>query len=260
MGEPTRICPRCRPEQVLSAVDTPAGPTTDFCPACWGVFFDPGELHEFAGLEDGVDLLAEGKERGPGPACPGCQEGATEVEWPPGSELLIDVCPKGGVWLDGGEMGRLRALVSDKGEASWHSPDDSGQFVPVRTAPSEGIEKTSRLWIVYSAIIIFVAQVAVLGIVRIMTGLHLASDADVMSNRGQVALAGVVGFLVGGWISGRLSPGHTVLEPVIASIPTLFVFALVFGAGFTPLWMVLMLGVGVVLVMVAAVLGERMQP
>jgi len=224
------------------------------------VFFDPGELHAFAGLDADVDLLAEGKARGPGPACPGCQEGTTEVVWPPDSELHIDVCPRGGVWLDGGETGQLRALVGGKDAEAWHSPDDTGQHVPVRTAVAAGLEGTDRLWILYSAIIIFFAQVAALGVLRISTGLDLAADEEVMSHRGQMALASVLGFLAGGWTSGRLSPGHTVVEPAIASIPTLLIFAWLFQAGFTLPGVAMVLGVGVVLVMLAALVGERMQP
>lgn len=258
----SRICPRCELE--LRALETPRGPTTDYCQRCGGVFFDPGELVAFVGLDEATDFVHEGEELGPGPPCPGCGQGMTERSWPPGSGLLIDVCPRGGVWLDGGETARMRKeLVVMEREGLWEEAagegDAASHQVPVR--PLSAIAREgNRRWFFTSVVVVFSTQVVALGALRGLEALAVLSDQEAWSSPVQLSVAALLGFFVGGLLSGRISSGFTIWEPAAAAVPACVVFALVFHAPFGVLGLVGLLGAGVFLSLAGAALGERLQP
>lgn len=258
----TRTCPRC--ELDLRALETPSGPTTDYCERCGGVFFDPGELVAFVGLDEGTDFVHEGEVLGPGPACPGCGQGMEERAWPPGSQLLVDVCPRGGVWLDGGEAARMRKeLAVQEHEGAWTEvagAAESGPLeVPVRPL---GVlaRQSDRRWFLTSAVVVFLTQVAALGALRALEALAVLSDEAAWSSPVQLSVAALLGFFVGGLVSGRISSGFTVWEPAAAAVPACLLFALVFHAPFSVLGLLGLLGTGVLLSLGGAALGERLQP
>ncbi len=256
-----RTCPRCDPPHPLRAVDTSEGPTTDFCSGCGGIFFDPGELQEFVGVDRSLDPRVIGERVGPGPVCPGCGEGMSEIRWPRDSELHIDVCSSGGAWLDRGELGRLRRSfrIADQADHWGQVVDDEGETLAVPMRIKALAEKGDRSWFFGSVVVVFLAQVVALGGLRVFEGLALAGDRAVWTDPMQLAVASVVGFFVGGALAGRMSAGFTIWEPAAAAVPACVVFALVFHAPFSALGLVGMLGAGVCLTLAGAVLGERLQ-
>ncbi len=90
------------------------------CPACEGIWLDPGELNTIqercdipaADLED-VDVIADAYEMArqkmlPGVACPRCALALEAAEYAYCSRILIDRCAKcGGIWLDAEELDAL---------------------------------------------------------------------------------------------------------------------------------------------------------
>lgn len=114
-------------------------------------------------------------------------------------------------------------------------------------------------WIGLSAAIILVCQAALLGVVRALESFELLVDHDVLSEPVQLGIAMVLGFALGGFLSGRLSEGFTIWEPAVATVPAAAVFALLFSASFSPLALGALLVLGVVVGLVAATLGERAQ-
>ena len=127
-------CPRCTTN--LTAMDTPLGPTVDFCPSCHGIWFDPGEVESFLTLGDSLPGLetipAEAGK--PGPSCPSCEGKMAELEYPPGEALHLDLCEGcGGVWLDRGEVEALRKAVESAAKRRQGPP--GFVFTPVREDP-----------------------------------------------------------------------------------------------------------------------------
>ena len=84
----------------------------------------------------------------------------------------------------------------------------------------------------------------------------VSQESDSDSSNLVTALTGLA-FFLGGIMSGWKSPGHTVLEPVIAVVPSTLIFALIFPGFFSMGQIATMLGVGLVMAVVGSMLGER---
>jgi Zn-finger nucleic acid-binding protein len=118
--ESERICPRC--EEPLESIKIKAGHDfeLDRCRTCLGIFFDLSELEDLLrtdNLERGridfsrFDVLAEDNTREDWPVgyirCPVCREMMNRRSYGPRSGVVADSCKNHGIWLDGGELGKL---------------------------------------------------------------------------------------------------------------------------------------------------------
>ncbi|MBI5439820.1 MAG: zf-TFIIB domain-containing protein [Deltaproteobacteria bacterium] len=116
--ESSRLCPRCG--VALQTVDLRLEGTflIERCPACFGLFFDPGELEA---LLDGsirnaftidygrLEALSESRasEVVRYGKCPVCGTFMNRVGFGSRSGVVVDQCKRHGVWLDAGELRRL---------------------------------------------------------------------------------------------------------------------------------------------------------
>jgi Zn-finger nucleic acid-binding protein len=97
---------------------TDEGVEIDICPLTKGIWLDLGELAAFTGLEADLpyfkDAVSHSRETlWPSPSAP-CK--LREIRFHPEHEVVIDYCPQsGGIWLDPGELDKLRTIASDIG-------------------------------------------------------------------------------------------------------------------------------------------------
>lgn len=93
-------CPGCQAPLETRRLDD--GIDVDFCPSCYGVWYDVSDL--------AVDLPLDATQAS-GRLCP--RDGAGLLEGKvTGSEVVADRCPTcGGVWLDAGEVQKLRQAL-----------------------------------------------------------------------------------------------------------------------------------------------------
>ncbi len=114
-------CPRCK---LTLQRESYEGNRVDVCGACWGVWLDPGELEKIL-LSKRYTFSPEEKKsavegRGTGPtspiSCPQCSTRMDRVYLDPAYYLVIDRCPRHGVWLDGGEIKKVQALAETSAE------------------------------------------------------------------------------------------------------------------------------------------------
>ncbi len=122
-GESSRDCPRCR--KALTAVLLQVGAEAveiDRCVACYGLFFDPGEIEsvldaiETRAVEvDHRQLLTLIEQETPTGdfeqvayvPCPDCGQLMHRRQFGQQSGVIVDTCRDHGLWLDGGELRRL---------------------------------------------------------------------------------------------------------------------------------------------------------
>lgn len=104
-------CPKCRTGALVptrvQAVEV------DQCPQCRGIWFDEQELgHLLAAKPGDLKPLTRGNDAGTDyvtGACPRDGKGLLRVRSARDPQIVVDVCPHcRGIWLDGGEFGRLR--------------------------------------------------------------------------------------------------------------------------------------------------------
>ncbi len=108
------ICPTCKSTMIVVEYKKIE---LDYCPECYGVWFDSGELELFLdslNLEKRDQFISnllsapEAKTAEKKRRCPICAQrmGKTVVGERP--SILIDVCRRSdGLWFDGGEIGEL---------------------------------------------------------------------------------------------------------------------------------------------------------
>ena len=112
-------CPRCKLPFVR---DTYEGVEVDICRECWGVWLDTGELetilrsHEFQLSPEEKKLALAGRSaRINAPhtpvACPRCSVRMERLFLDPDVYLVIDRCPRHGIWLDTGEIKAIQAMA-----------------------------------------------------------------------------------------------------------------------------------------------------
>jgi Zn-finger nucleic acid-binding protein len=259
-------CPRC--QHALDVVDDDAGLTVDFCPGCGGIFFDEGEFQAFYGLSKeptpsagdlcNITLL-----------CPRCEARMVEWDHGDGEPLLIDHCTScRGLWVDRGEGARLRDLLRARGPATGPTrfrevphPDGPGDpepwYVPILQAPVQDSSLQWK-WILGGVALTVLVQISLIGVARFWLLQDALQEAPGTARNVELtALAGLMGFPIGGWLVGRNSRGHTVLEPMIAAVPASLLFAWFFHQEVGPALTIGLMMVGTVLALVAAGIAEQ---
>jgi Zn-finger nucleic acid-binding protein len=101
------LCPKCSGIELVTH-EIAGGVTVDFCNSCQGLWFEKGEVGQYARFSSDIpnlkQVVAEGKKTGcTCPQCSGVQ--LVEIPYSPDSSLLIDYCEQcKGTWFDGGEL------------------------------------------------------------------------------------------------------------------------------------------------------------
>jgi hypothetical protein len=112
-------CPRCKLALVR---DTYEGVAVDLCRECWGVWLDTGELEtilesqEIHFSPEEKKLVLEGRHARihashTPVACPKCSVRMERLFLDPEVYLVIDRCPRHGIWLDTGEIKTIQAMA-----------------------------------------------------------------------------------------------------------------------------------------------------
>lgn len=113
-------CPACKHELVVVERE---GIEVDWCVHCHGIWFDVGEL-ELLAEKAGIDIdhgligkMAVSKEARR--RCPRCRRKMEKASPESDASLLLDRCPRHGLWFDAGELGALlRGLEKDAAGAA----------------------------------------------------------------------------------------------------------------------------------------------
>jgi membrane associated rhomboid family serine protease len=107
------------------------GVTIDVCPGCRGIWLDPGELAFLLGADEDLPSLPESMSTGTRflqtstYICPRCQGGFDTFEYAPGTDLFIDRCKEcKGIWLDSGELKKIRDITARRKMLGLDSPAD----------------------------------------------------------------------------------------------------------------------------------------
>jgi membrane associated rhomboid family serine protease len=110
------ICPKCYTD--LNQV-THRDVTVDLCPGCMGLWLDPGELAQIRGAREDIPSASNAvasaihQEEISTYICPRCEGAFETFEYTPGSGLYIDRCQDcQGIWLDAGELKKIKSLTS----------------------------------------------------------------------------------------------------------------------------------------------------
>ena len=151
-------CPACGNELTQVKAD---GVTIDVCQGgCGGLWFDAFELRRFdePGEEEGQILLDIEKDasvrvdRARRYHCPACGDVVLMRHfWSPKREIEVDECPKcGGMWLDTGELGAIRAQFEsevDRRRAVDRFIDEEfgATFEHLRNRSGGGLAKARRI-------------------------------------------------------------------------------------------------------------------
>jgi len=140
-------CPQCATALVLME-GTPSRRTVRACMSCRGIFFNPADFRVF--LEHPVNTEPGGMPEPEALAqamtyrnCPVCSEAMTPLTLT-GSRALLDICRNHGIWLDAGELTRLRQWWRSEGRKN---PGPLDRLVQV---PKEGAGLVSAAPIVAS--------------------------------------------------------------------------------------------------------------
>jgi len=125
MKQRNLICPACGNTLTEEDID---GLKVDICRGgCAGIWFDRGELENVDEKNERKGLVLLDIEKNPATAvdygktrtCPTCNP---QVEmrkhfWSVKAEVELDECDRcGGIWMDGGELAKIRSLYEDEGE------------------------------------------------------------------------------------------------------------------------------------------------
>lgn len=185
-------CPRCAcPMDVTQAK---RGLFVDHCGRCGGTWYDAGEFEQSFHVEGALNVQGEGTRKVRSVPCPRCEHGLVEMNWPPGSGVRIDACPKcAGMWLDAGEAPRIqRALrnsgrITDVSEPSGPAPQrarvtdvvDTTIHELVDTVKSSGFEPGRAA---LAGVLMLVAQGALLGVFQAVRLLRMMGDSSVSAD------------------------------------------------------------------------------
>ena len=115
------ICPACKSSMIVvehKKIEL------DYCPRCYGVWFDSGELELFLdshSLENRDQFISnllnapEGKTPEKKRRCPICAQRMKKTIVGEKPSMLIDICRRSdGMWFDGGEIGQLIKQFPEK--------------------------------------------------------------------------------------------------------------------------------------------------
>ena|ERR1051326_8416673 len=103
-------CPKCANSELVAVISEEGFPL-DYCPACFGIWFDQGETAQHFDLEQDVpDISASLKNaRKTGLICPRCQKELEEILYDEKADLLLDRCEScHGLWFDCQETEKLQ--------------------------------------------------------------------------------------------------------------------------------------------------------
>ena len=148
-----RPCPRCG--TLLHTIDIAAegGFEIDRCAKCLGIFFDPGELGSLVDVsvsqvhridhdkmtalieeEGGVEAEVKYVKR------PVCRELMNRRSYGARSGVVADTCKTHGIWLDGGELGRILKWVKAGGLLHDARRKDEDKRTEQRNSRVKGVE------------------------------------------------------------------------------------------------------------------------
>jgi Zn-finger nucleic acid-binding protein len=252
-------CPRC--DGSLAPLRAAGRLEVDYCQDCGGVWYDAGEFAAFYNLFGEMSVLTEGADHSQGVTCPRCKIATVEVTYPPNSGIRVDTCPScEGLWLDKGEVSDLRERVRALQEAAGLLDLTAPQAEAPKEEASEETPPFQWQWAVLGFVIILVAQVVLAGLLSLSAALTEVGDQEAALSAGtRAAISALLGYPVGGFLIGRLSPGFTVIEPAAAAIPAGVIFWLRFGQDVGLLLMIVLVVAGVVLSVLGAAGGETRQ-
>ena len=116
----TPECPRCK---VSLTVHFKSGEEYDICPKCGGLWLDRGEFRLFTREYDvyrkdddkGEYLREPSKDPLEYIPCVRCGKLMNRKNFAKLSGLILDECGTHGVWLDSGELGKIRHFIADGG-------------------------------------------------------------------------------------------------------------------------------------------------
>jgi Zn-finger nucleic acid-binding protein len=141
-------CPKCNSGELAKARSASTGVTVDHCAQCRGMWCDRAELERMLNVvvrDLDVPRRAELSTK----KCPSC--GIRLHAYPyRGTLVTVDACPKClGIWLDGGELQRLRErrgfIKKDVGTArntSQHSRPSPDEAPPPKAPRPKGAKNT----------------------------------------------------------------------------------------------------------------------
>jgi len=150
-GPPSEhICPRCNVNLHTVDLGMGGGLVIERCDKCLGIFFDPGEVealldrsvaHVYEVDFERMNILIEKEAMVDSwPVeyikCPVCQTRMNRKSYGARSGVIVDKCKAHGVWLDGGELGKL--LRWSKAGGRLH--DEAG-----RAEQAREVERNRRL-------------------------------------------------------------------------------------------------------------------
>jgi Zn-finger nucleic acid-binding protein len=130
------ICPACKSPMIVVEYKQIE---LDYCPRCYGAWFDAGELELFLEslqLEKRESFVskilgaAEVKTAEKKRRCPICTQKMRKVHIGGKPNILIDVCPgSDGLWFDGGEIAELVKQLPGKPAKKAGSRQQVGDFL-----------------------------------------------------------------------------------------------------------------------------------
>ena len=107
-------CPRCQRPLTPAPHD---GLMLDVCAGCGGTWYDRAELEQALAehVADPSPVQAFHEEHVQYLHCPRCLGRMTRRVYQPGAGVVLDYCGHHGVWLDAGELERVRAWLGGSG-------------------------------------------------------------------------------------------------------------------------------------------------
>lgn len=117
------ICPRCEKSLVIHVVDNEE---YHLCPSCGGMWLDRDEfqratresdVYQKVGEENTKNVYIQGPIKDPGGyiPCVRCGKLMNRKNFSHISGVVIDECSSHGVWLDAGELEKIRLFIADGG-------------------------------------------------------------------------------------------------------------------------------------------------
>jgi len=109
-----QLCPNCKDINLESI--SRKGIQVDYCPKCFGIWFDQGELSHFFDnslkekktISKGKDSTIDEKNRN----CPNCNLPLSKHNYHMNILVLVDSCLKcKGIWLDRGEFNKIKEYI-----------------------------------------------------------------------------------------------------------------------------------------------------
>lgn len=242
------------------------GVAVDHCGRCGGTWYDAGEYQRIFHVLGPLQIQAEGEDPRRSVPCPTCDGRLIEVTWPAESRLRVDTCPVcRGLWLDAGEAVGLKEHLARIGRleaVDFSHTRAAGEHIVVIPGLGEVYDATGLnwRWVLIGAVVLLVLQGVAVGFLQGVRLFDILRDArDVSSDARLAVTAQLLAMPLGGFLVGRSSPGYTLLEPALASVPAVIVFAALTPVRFSTPEVLAMMALGVLLTLGGAKAGEGLQ-